>query len=220
MILPSARQDQQRFLPMEDKAMHSLAQRRVYVGEFFEQATQALFGAERLTVSTAADICPDLVLHPARFLENKSIGKSGELVVRKQQFEREEEFLSTNRGLCYYVMWRHDAAVIESKTREDLYAMLARHAREVLVIPTSSIHALCKQRPLIRWTQLGQTAEKCQGYRIRWKDLNACAAGMQDHVVWSVAAAGHQMGPITLRVAAEWKDESALFVRAAYRRAV
>lgn len=216
MILPSARQDQQRFLPLEDKPMHSLAQRRVYVGEFFEQATQALFGAERLNVSTAADICPDLVLHPAHYLENKSIGKSGELVVRKQQFDREMQFTETN--LAYYVLWRHDAAVITSTSREDLYAMLARHAREVLVIPSSKIHELCKQRPLIKWTQLGQSPEKCQGYRIRWADLNACAAGEQDYVVWSRIVSGHAIGPITLRIVPMFTHaREDIFIRAVYR---
>jgi len=223
MILPAARQDQQSFLPEADKEMTSLSQRRVYVGEFFERATQTLFNAERLTVSTAADICPDLVMKPSwfvkpskeRYLENKSIGKSGELVVRKVQYEREQEFAEKNE--CYYVLWRHDAPVIQAPTRLDLYAMLAKHAKEVLVIPTSVIHDLCKQRPLIRWTQLGQTDDKCCGYRIRWKDLSAVARGQQENVVWSVKAGEHEIGPITLRVVSCSGRTDDTFVRAVYR---
>lgn len=196
MIVPAARQDQQRLFPLEDKPMTSLAQRRVYVGEFFEKATQTLFRAQRLLCVTNADICPDLIARGC-YLENKSIGKSGELVVRKVQLDREKEFVVGRK--VSYVLWRHDAPVIEAPTRDALCAMLAKHAKEVLVISAEKIHELADAKPLIRWTQLGQTAEKCQGHRIRWKDLSAALHGVQDHVMWSVPVDQHVIGPITIR---------------------
>lgn len=201
MIVPAARQDQQRLFPLEDKPMTSLAQRRVYVGEFFEKATQALFRAQRLLCVTNADICPDLVACNSRWLENKSIGKSGELIVRKQQLDREKEFDRevSREAYFYYVLWRHEAPVIEAPTRDALCAMLASSAREVLVVRASKVHELAEAKPLIRWTRLGQTAEKCQGHRIRWKDLSGALHGVQDQVVWSVHVDGHAIGPITVR---------------------
>ncbi len=196
MIVPAARQDQQRLFPLEDKPMTSLAQRRVYVGEFFEKATQALFRAERLLCVTNADICPDLICN-GRYLENKSIGKSGELIVRKQQLDREKEFVQGRE--VSYVLWRHDAPVIEAPTRDSLYTMLAKHAKEVVVVCAHKIHALAEAKPLIKWTQLGQTPEKCQGHRIRWKDLTSTLHGVQDTIIWRVSVEQHAIGPITLR---------------------
>jgi hypothetical protein len=215
VIIPAERQEQQRFLPEADKDMTSLAQRRVYVGEFFERATQALFGAHRLQVSTAAYICPDLELE-GRYLENKSIGKSGELIVRKNQLDREKEFCKEHS--CYYVLWRHTAPVMTSATRADLYQMLAMQAQEVLVLSSETLHRMCAERKLIGWMQRmqpsrGKLAEKCEGYRLRWKDLSAQVAGKQEHIVWSVQSGEHWVGPVTLRI--ERSDD--LFLRGVRR---
>lgn len=216
MIVPAARQDQLRFLPEEDKDMTSLAQRRVYVGEFFERATQALFRANRLQVTTAADICPDLALGDS-FLENKSIGKSGELIIRKGQLDREKQFCEQHS--CYYVLWRHMAPVMQSETRHGLYAMLANHAREVLVLHSHTIHQMCAERKLIGWMQRmhpdrSKLAERCEGYRLRWTDLSEKVAGEQDHLVWSVASGSHTIGPVTLRIE---PGRQHTFLREAYR---
>lgn len=194
MLLPNLRQEQQRFLPQEDRAITSLSQARVYVGEFFEKATQTLLRADRLMCVTNADLCPDLVVD-GRYLENKSIGKSGELIVRKGQLDREKLF---TRPL-YYVLWRHDAAVLGVPSREALRDVLAQSAKEVLVISATRIHALAEARPLIQWTQPGQTADKCLGHRIRWKDLSAELHGQQDFIVWEIVVDGRKIGPITVR---------------------
>jgi hypothetical protein len=193
MLLPAARQNQERFLPEPDIQFTSLAQRRVYVGDFFEQATQALIpDATRLQTSTAADICPDFE-HKSGFLETKSVGKSQEIIIRKGKLEREQTFCENNT--LFYVLWIHTCPVMTVDTRTTMHVALAQHVRRVVILPAYIIHALCQLRPLTSW-KYNET--RTEGYRIRMRDINESMGSIQEFAVWHIVVNKHKFAPFAL----------------------
>lgn len=197
MLLPANRQNQERFLPETEIEFTSLAQRRVYVGEFFEEATEKLLGAERLMTSTKADICPDL--HRASdniFFETKSIGVSNELVIRKESHERELEFCKDHR--LYYVLWSHFFAVGLSPDKTSLRQGLAQELRDVVIVPASVIHEVCRGRPTFQWSRYKDSDVKDVGYRMKLKEILQKLGSVQETILWELQVGEHRIGPATI----------------------
>jgi hypothetical protein len=195
MLLPANRQHQERFLPEKEINFTSLAQRRVYVGEFFEEATEKLLHAERLMTNTKADICPDL--HRGNtFFEVKSIGASNELVLRKESHERELEFCKDHD--LYYVLWSHFCAVSLCADKTTLRQELAKELRDVVIVPASLIHKVCHGRPTFQWSRYKDSAVKDVGYRMKLKEIIQALGSVQETILWELQVGEHHIGPATI----------------------
>lgn len=195
MILPANRQNQERFLPEAEIELTSLAQRRVYVGEFFEEATEKLLHAERLMTSTKADICPDL--HRGNvFFEVKSVGASNELVIRKDYHERELEFCKNHR--LYYVLWSHFCAVGRCLNKTTLRQELAKELRDVVIVPAAVIHKVCQGRPTFQWSRYKESDVKDVGYRMKLKEIIQELGSVQETILWELQVGEHRIGPATI----------------------
>lgn len=184
MLLPAHRQNQLSFLPDENIALTCLAQRRVYVGDFFERASAALLNTQRLTVTTKADICPDLEKDGVYF-ESKSVGASEELVIRQFQYEREKQFCEKN--MLWHILWHHISPVNEAKTSRDLYTGLKQNVRKVIIIPSALIHTLCAKQKLTE-----------HGYRLRLPMIFDLMGYVQDKIVWELYFDSHTFGPLVV----------------------
>ena len=193
MLLPASRQNQERFLPETEIHLTSLAQRRVFVGEFFEKATEQLLGADRLVTSTRADICPDLYKGDL-FFEVKSIGASNELVIRKEYHARELQFCADHH--LYYVLWSHFCAVNQCMDKTTLQRGLALYLRDIIIVPAATIHAICSVKKCFQWSR----DPRDTGYRLRLKEILATLGTIQETILWELPVGDYKIGPTTLHL--------------------
>lgn len=54
---------------------------RTWIGDFFEAATAAITGGVRLKTDCSADICPDIKISDRLYIESKSVGINGSLII-------------------------------------------------------------------------------------------------------------------------------------------
>ena len=174
---------QERFLPEEDVPLTSNAQRRVEVGNFFEEATKVVFGAARHQ-TVAGKYCPDLSLGPKRFLEVKAIGRSLELIVFRKRLERDKEMCQTEKAKLIYVLWHYFsspllvAPVFSSTSRFQLREVLADSIQSVTFVSFDTLYQHCEiAAPAMLEYRPGKPPEEC--YRIRRKTLREWSSGQQ-----------------------------------------
>ena len=190
MAISAQRQEQQRLFPKEDIALTSLAQRRVYVGEFYELATQALFHARRHINDSTKDWCPDMSVpaDPPQYLEVKAAGNSRSLIVYQDKLRIEHTYESAGHPLSY-VVWQHNVRVMDMQTREQLYAALASHITGVLVVPLCGVMQAASQRTLHEFQQRripshGKRAGYKPGYRIGMTLLEENMLSCQERLIF------------------------------------
>lgn len=110
-----------------------LAACRNYVGDFFEELTANAFQGTRLKTDSTCDVCPDIQVGEKQFLESKSVGCSGAIIVYNSRFHKDLAFEAEGNRL-HYVFWQHDCRIEEGMYLGDLRDMLAKRVRSVTVV--------------------------------------------------------------------------------------
>lgn len=121
------------------------AECRYYIGDFFEEATKAYYGAVRLATLGSVDICPDHQIDEDTFLECKSVGRNGNTILYSSQLAKHAEFVNSGKRL-YYIFWLHQLDVGTCISVAELHAGLARMLRKVIVIPLGEILCATDER--------------------------------------------------------------------------
>lgn len=193
---------QARFLPEEDVPLTSNAQRRVEVGNFFEEATKVVFGARR-HINQVGKYCPDLSFGSKHFLEVKAVGKSRELILFRKRLERDKEMCENEKAKLTYVCWWYNASVFTHQTRMSLRRALAQGVFLVMSLPFRNLYEQCGRQPFrLLDRHVGKPKE--EAYRVGGKALRALCYGQEEYAVFSYPVFGHWLrtfsvlGPLTL----------------------
>lgn len=110
-----------------------LAACRNYVGDFFEELTANTFGGARLKTDSTCDVCPDIQIRDNVFLESKSVGLSGAIILYKSRFAKDHAFVREGNTL-HYVFWQHDCRIEDGMFLGDLRDQLAASVKSVTVL--------------------------------------------------------------------------------------
>lgn len=135
-------------LQLFDKPIKSVGASRVLVGAFYEELTAKVFGGRRHTCSPGADYCPDVSIDERIYLECKSVGHTGKVMVYEGRLEKDWDF-SRKRQL-FYVIWRHRVRAKYYHTEQDLQAALLMGTLWCAVVPFDEIWKLCKATHLVK----------------------------------------------------------------------
>lgn len=153
-------------------------------GTFFEEATLALFGGQRLKISSTVDICPDVRAPDGCYLESKAIGRGGAVIIYSARLEKYRELVQLGESVKF-VLWKHEYKLNHPETIESLRDGMAPTVTHVCVIPFSAmdeflqavgeekINGALESRPARgRGASRGWgVGSYCMGYRRRWSRM-------------------------------------------------
>jgi hypothetical protein len=184
-----------------DHAFASMAETRNACGEFYEEATRAMLGADRHQTDGTADVCPDLSVGRNRFLEVKSIGCSRQGLVYSHRLDRDRQLLKSTRGQLTYLFWIHNVRASECSSLFELRDALATGVECVLAVPFETLweatRALTPRVMNYRAATGSKPRQEMEGYRLPWGLLRDLSAG-QTTMTWSVVAFGREVPPTPL----------------------
>ena len=116
---------------------------RYAIGEFYEDLTAKVFGGVRHVCDSRADYCPDVSIGGRLYLECKSAGRSGKVLVYAGRIDKDWDFAMKHQ--LFYVIWCHDVQrAADYKSVEDLYCALLLHTLWCAVVPFDEMFRLCK----------------------------------------------------------------------------
>jgi hypothetical protein len=121
-----------------DRAFHSYAQLRPYVGDFYEEATKVWLAARRMQTQ-ANCLCPDLVIDGPVYFESKSVGTSNASLLYDHRVEKYDQFMAAGHRL-YYVFWRHACAAASIRTLFELRRQLSVQTWAVMIVSGEEVH--------------------------------------------------------------------------------
>lgn len=186
--------------------IRSMAQTRNHCGEFAEELSAIVLGAERCKTDGTADYCPDLRRGESQFIECKSVGRNGSAIIYKGRREKDRWFNFGNRDL-YYVFWRHRLSIDGIKDVDELRRQWAETVTEGVLIDFGTVDRLLEARPLRMLNKHYSRADKPLGYGCRSKGYgdgwsvpyailrDACMATFS---IPPVSIRGVSVGPIAL----------------------
>ena len=171
------------------------AHQRVVIGDFFEEATRVLFpGAVRHQTDNRADACPDLSLGTMH-IEVKSVGAHGQLLVWAHRLYRDRHWAARGNGSL--VVWRHNAALPDFATAQQVRAAAASGAFAAYVIDWAAMERWCLARqPVLIDYRPGQSLP---AWRISAGALRALAGGAIRAALPPVEVYGHAVQDIEVR---------------------
>lgn len=186
------REAQQTLWPSIGDRPLTMAATRNYCGEFYEEATCNMFGADRHKTDGTADICPDLSIGN-HYLECKSIGLTRQGLIYSQRLEH-DRWLLADGGKLSYVFWIHNVEAGKCSTLWELRDQLAVGAVEVLVIPFEEIEAACRMIPgkVMNYraaTTKQREKQEMVGHRLPYKLLKGLATSNCHRIACPVAFA-------------------------------
>ncbi len=140
-LLPPTRQKgyQEEFLDI-DPSVDNCAHERTIVGDFFEEVTEALTGAERLHTSSGR-ICPDLMIKGG-FLECKALGSRRQPIVFKETMDNYVHLRGSGSNVVF-VFWLHSYSFTSPTTKRAVRDGLAAAIDGVLLVPFLDLLTLC-----------------------------------------------------------------------------
>lgn len=139
---------------------------RYQVGEFFEDLAVRFFGAQRFKTDGRVDYCPDLLL-PPYYIENKGVGKNGQVFIYAGRLEKDSAFARTHP--LVYLVWHHGAETVQAQNDLHLRYLLASKLRACFAVPFNEIEALCRSRKPVKlnskYGHCGENPTYGEGYR-------------------------------------------------------
>lgn len=129
-----------------DRVLTSYAMTRPWIGDFFEEATCELTGAQRLKTD-ASCICPDLLLPNGVYVECKGVGRSNQSLVYKHRVDKYDAFMAEGNKLVY-VFWRHKFQFPEGSKMGLFHvrAELAKMTYAAIFVPAEKVHEAVRMR--------------------------------------------------------------------------
>lgn len=122
----------------QEDRIFPLAACRSYVGDFFEELTVNTFGGQRLKTDSTKDICPDIQIRDTTFLESKSVGCSGAIIVYESRLMKDLAFVAEGNTL-YYIFWQHNCRITDGMKLGALRDALAVSVKSVTVVPLEKL---------------------------------------------------------------------------------
>jgi hypothetical protein len=106
---------------------------RTWIGDFFEQATAAVTRGIRLKTDCSADICPDIKISDSVYIESKSVGINGSLIVYDSRLQKDKNFVARGVSL-YYCFWQHNFHIHDGILLRDLRDGAAKAVKSVVIV--------------------------------------------------------------------------------------
>lgn len=126
----------------------TIAACRNYMGDFFEELTVQLIGGQRLKTDSTRDVCPDIQVDDKTFIEAKSIGCSGGVIVYQCRLEKDLAFTKAQGVDLFYVLWNHGCRVADGILLGELRTGAAASVKSVTVLRLTDLAAILKTRPV------------------------------------------------------------------------
>lgn len=161
--LPPPRNENKQLMLFETRLLNHGACRH-FAGDFFELATVALVGGQRLRTHAAYATCPDIQWRDEICFECKSVGNTASAILYEIRFKRDLQFVRRGYQLHYW-FWRHSHAVAKSQLISELNAGLAANLIEVVVVPFPLLARWLRGRP-VKVMNTGQLSSN--GNRVGW----------------------------------------------------
>jgi len=137
---------------------------RHFAGDFYELATVALVGGQRLRTNSQYATCPDIQWRDEICFECKSVGNTNSAILYEIRVQRDIEFVQRGYQL-YYWFWHHRHQVAQSQLISELNRGLAENIREVVVIPFDAMARWLRGRP-VKVMNTGQVSSR--GKKVGW----------------------------------------------------
>lgn len=121
---------------------------RNYMGDAFEELTAIITGGTRLKTDSTKDVCPDIKIDERTFLESKSIGCSGAVIVYESRLAKDLAFAESHGIELFYVLWRHGCKIAEGVRLGDLRTEAMNRVKGVIIIPLSDLKSILSDLPV------------------------------------------------------------------------